>query len=71
MFALVVVDKVCHEVHLYRDLVGVKPLFYWADPTGEALVFASDVKTISQSKLFRPAIAAHANRRSLSLTLAK
>jgi asparagine synthase (glutamine-hydrolysing) len=54
VFALVVVDKARQEVHLYRDPVGVKPLFYWTDPTGEALVFSSDVKTICQSKSFRP-----------------
>jgi asparagine synthase (glutamine-hydrolysing) len=56
VFALVVVDKVRQEVHLYRDPVGVKPIFYWTDPTGEALVFSSDVKTICQSKPFRPVI---------------
>jgi asparagine synthase (glutamine-hydrolysing) len=54
MFAIVVVDLRCHEVHIARDHVGVKP-FYWAR-VGATVLFGSEVKSFLQHPAFRAAI---------------
>lgn len=46
MFAIALWDKSAHELRLYRDRVGVKPLYYYFK-NGE-LIFASEVRSIAK-----------------------
>ncbi|MGB0525240.1 MAG: asparagine synthase (glutamine-hydrolyzing) [Flammeovirgaceae bacterium] len=44
MFSIAIWDKKEHELHLFRDRMGIKPLFYFQD--GADFVFASELKAI-------------------------
>ncbi|MCQ2548503.1 MAG: asparagine synthase (glutamine-hydrolyzing) [Lachnospiraceae bacterium] len=44
MFAIAIYDREDQTLHLMRDPIGKKPLYYWLD--GENLVFASELKAI-------------------------
>lgn len=44
MFAIAIYDKLEKELHLFRDRVGIKPLFYYWDK--EKFAFASELKSI-------------------------
>jgi asparagine synthase (glutamine-hydrolysing) len=52
MFAFVVWDKVEQKLFLARDRYGIKPLYYYIDDNH--FVFASEVKSIIESKLYYP-----------------
>ncbi|HUM46935.1 MAG TPA: asparagine synthase (glutamine-hydrolyzing) [Chitinophagales bacterium] len=60
IFAFVVYDTLENEIFLFRDQLGVKPLFYYWN--GTDLVFASELKAISSlssvtKTIYEPAIA--------------
>lgn len=44
MFAIAIYDKLEKELHLFRDRVGIKPLFYYWNQ--EKLAFASELKSL-------------------------
>lgn len=44
MFAIAIYDIAKQTLHLFRDRVGVKPLFYFED--GDNFIFASEIKSI-------------------------
>lgn len=44
MFAIALYDREMGTMHLVRDRIGKKPLYYWQD--GENIVFASELKPI-------------------------
>jgi asparagine synthase (glutamine-hydrolysing) len=44
MFAIAIYDKQLQELHLYRDRLGIKPLFYYWD--GKKFAFASELKAL-------------------------
>jgi asparagine synthase (glutamine-hydrolysing) len=44
MFAFAIYDKKLEELYIYRDRVGIKPLYYYWD--GADFVFASELKAI-------------------------
>lgn len=46
MFAFAIYDKCAHELYLYRDRIGIKPIYYFWD--GEQFVFASEIKSLLQ-----------------------
>lgn len=46
MFAFCIYDKQEEELYLFRDRVGIKPLYYYWD--GENFAFASEVKTLKK-----------------------
>jgi asparagine synthase (glutamine-hydrolysing) len=48
MFAIAIYDKVSEELYLFRDRLGIKPLFYYWD--NQKLVFASELKAIISNK---------------------
>ena len=54
MFAIVIADTRRGAVHLIRDRVGIKPL-YWVQ-CGAALLFASEAKAFLAHPAFRPEI---------------
>ena len=54
MFAIVIADTRCGTVHLLRDRVGVKPL-YWAQ-CGATVLFASEAKALLGHPAFRAEI---------------
>jgi asparagine synthase (glutamine-hydrolysing) len=63
MFAFALWDKVARKLHLVRDRLGIKPVYYgWV---GGDFVFASELKAIRQYADFRPEI----DRNSLALYL--
>jgi asparagine synthase (glutamine-hydrolysing) len=45
MFAFAIYDKETEELYLYRDRLGIKPLFYYIN--GDTVVFASELKSIT------------------------
>ncbi len=45
MFAFAIYDKVAEEMYLYRDRLGIKPLFYYVH--GNTVLFASELKSIT------------------------
>ncbi len=48
MFAGAIYDQKTNKVHLFRDHMGIKPLYYFLDETG--LVFSSEPKVIRKMK---------------------
>lgn len=44
MFALAIYDKQTHELHVYRDRIGIKPIYYYWD--GNLFAFASELKSL-------------------------
>lgn len=46
MFAIAIYDTVDEHLFLYRDRVGIKPLFYYWD--GENFLFASEIKSLTK-----------------------
>lgn len=44
MFAIAIFDKTEKRLHLFRDRIGIKPLFYFWD--GENFAFASEIKAL-------------------------
>ncbi len=45
MFAFAVYDKIAQELYVFRDRLGIKPLFYSWD--GKQFVFASELKSLT------------------------
>ena len=58
IFAFAIWDRRSGELHLVRDQLGIKPLYYAVTPRG--LVFASEVKTLLATGLVEPALEAEA-----------
>jgi asparagine synthase (glutamine-hydrolysing) len=52
MFAVASWDKRAQKLHLIRDRIGIKPLYYYWD--GTSLLFASEIKALLASGLFQP-----------------
>ena len=52
MFAIAIWDRQQHQLHLARDRMGEKPLYYgWA---GDTFLFASELKALRAYKGFKP-----------------
>ncbi|MDX2003530.1 MAG: asparagine synthase (glutamine-hydrolyzing) [Chitinophagales bacterium] len=49
MFAIAIYDKELHELHLYRDRIGIKPIYYFWD--GVTFVFGSELKALLEIDL--------------------
>ena len=63
MFTIALWDRRKRQLHLIRDRVGVKPLYYgWSDKT---LVFGSELKSLAAHPDFKPEI----DRQALTLYL--
>jgi len=60
MFAIAVLDESNGSLCLSRDRNGIKPLYYWSDPT--TLLFASELKALLPIIPFRPQISSAALR---------
>ena len=54
MFAAAIWDRRSARLHLVRDRMGVKPLYYFVD--GKRLYFASEIKSLIAAKRFSPAV---------------
>ena len=55
MFAIALLDRDIDTVYLIRDRIGKKPLYYYRDKE-DNIVFASELKAILQSALFKKEI---------------
>lgn len=57
MFAIAIYDKRRTALYLYRDRLGVKPLFYTDEPRNGRIWFASEIKAILKNGLnYRPSV---------------
>jgi asparagine synthase (glutamine-hydrolysing) len=54
MFAFSIFDKKNDEVFIARDRIGIKPLYYTSQ--NNTFVFASDIKTLIKSGLYKPEV---------------
>lgn len=54
MFAFAIYDKKTEELYLFRDRIGIKPLYYYWN--GKDLVFGSELKAIKAIKSIQPPI---------------
>ena len=61
MFAFGFWSQDSHTLHLVRDPMGIKPLYFWQLPHNEGVVFASEVKAFLQLPGFKKDI----NRNSI------
>ena len=61
MFAMVIADTRRGAVHLIRDRIGIKPL-YWTQQ-GSTVLFASEAKAFLAHPAYRAEIQAHLDRR--------
>lgn len=46
MFAFAIYDTVAHELYIYRDRMGIKPLYFYWD--GKHFAFASELKALTR-----------------------
>jgi len=46
MFAIALYDKIDNKLHLIRDRLGIKPLYYFIDAENKKIYFASNLKSI-------------------------
>jgi asparagine synthase (glutamine-hydrolysing) len=53
-FAFAIFDEANHELHLYRDRLGILPLYYYLDET--RFVFASEIKALLPAIGYMPEI---------------
>jgi asparagine synthase (glutamine-hydrolysing) len=60
MFAFAIWRSTERALFLFRDPMGIKPLYYWVPPGG-GIVFASEVKALLAFPAFRPSL----NRRAI------
>ncbi|NTW32846.1 MAG: asparagine synthase (glutamine-hydrolyzing), partial [Bacteroidetes bacterium] len=51
MFAIAIYDKLENSVHIFRDRVGIKPIYYYWD--GQNFAFASELKVLKQSDFIK------------------
>jgi asparagine synthase (glutamine-hydrolysing) len=58
IFAFAIWDRRTGELHLVRDQMGIKPLYYASTPQG--LVFASEIKALFATGLLAPELEAEA-----------
>ena len=47
MFAIAIYDKIKNELYIFRDQIGIKPLYYFWD--GQNFAFASELKALTKS----------------------
>lgn len=48
MFSIAIFDTRSQHLHLFRDRIGIKPLYYYIDD--QRIIFASEIKAILESK---------------------
>lgn len=49
MFAIVIYDIMTNSLHLFRDRLGIKPLFYFYDQLNQRLAFSSELKSFKKA----------------------
>lgn len=56
MYAIVIWDSASNKLHLFRDPLGIKPLYYWNLPNQGGVVFASEVRSFLSIDAFKPSL---------------
>lgn len=54
MFAIAIFDKIKNKTILFRDRLGIKPIYFFQKEKG--IAFASEIRSLMASKLFEPKI---------------
>lgn len=54
MYAIAIWDSSANCVHLFRDPMGIKPLYYWSMPNNNGVAFASEIKSFLSLPGFTP-----------------
>jgi asparagine synthase (glutamine-hydrolysing) len=52
MFALSIWDERSQTMHLVRDPMGIKPLYYWQTNDQKAVIFASEIRAFTEFEFF-------------------
>lgn len=65
MFLIAIYDKITHDLYIFRDRIGIKPLFYYWD--GENFAFASELKSLLKIKGIQKEINEQAVKQFLKL----
>lgn len=56
MYSIAIWDENIETLHLFRDPLGIKPLYYWQMPNQAGIAFASELKSFLSINTFSPEV---------------
>lgn len=56
MYAIAIWSEASNTIHLFRDPLGIKPLYYWTLPNNKGVVFASELRSFLSLSEFKASV---------------
>ncbi len=53
MFSFFILDRTKNKAYLFRDRIGIKPMYYYLNDDNKTFLFASEIKSIIASQLYK------------------